>query len=89
MEDMSETHNPAGDTMTIYSMWAVSYCLVNGVQVAATVRGSYGRMGWRLDNHDGRAKVLLDEWRSGVAIVNGRALLDMHNRLMSDVKNLT
>jgi len=92
MEIISETQDTAGAEMpvlVVYSMWAVAYTVVCGVKVVGTQTGSYGRVGWRLDNADGRTKQLLDEWRSGVAIVNGRALLDAHNRLMDDVRHLT
>lgn len=85
MEQMSEPQ----ETLTVYSMWAVSYAIVSGVKIVGTVTGHYGRMGWRLDNAEGKAQAVLDEWRSGVAVVNGRALLDAHARLMDDVKNLT
>lgn len=92
MDSISETQDPLGAEMpvlVVYSMWTVAYAMVCGVKIVGTQTGSYGRVGWRLDNADGTAKRLLDEWRSGVAIVNGRALLYAHNRLMDDVRHLT
>jgi hypothetical protein len=85
---MERTSEPQ-ETLIVYSMWAVAYCQVSGVEIVGTVFGNYGRMGWQLDNADGRAKQLLDEWRSGEAVVNGRALIDTRSRLMDDAKNLT
>jgi hypothetical protein len=86
---MQDTKGAELPVLVVYSMWAVAYCVVSGVKIVGTQTGSYRRMGWRLDNADGRAKGLLDEWRSGAPIVNGRALLDAHNRLMDDVRHLT
>ena len=89
MDSISEMPDTVGEqlpTLLVFSMWAVAYCVVGGVEIVSTQAGSYGRMGWRLDNADGKAKKLLDEWRAGVAIVNGRALLDAYQRLMDDVR---
>jgi hypothetical protein len=85
--DMPDQRDGAQPYMTIYSMWAVSYAMVNGVEIIGTTSGRYGRVGWKLDNTDGRAKTVLDEWRSGIAIVNGRALIDAHSRLMDIIRN--
>jgi hypothetical protein len=77
------------ERLLVWSMWAVAFCVVEGVKVVGTVPGHYGRMGWLLDDSDGEASRALEKWRNGVPIVNGRALLDAHSRLMDDAKQLT
>ena len=92
MQDGSEMQDTRGEilpTLVSWSMWAVSYAMVSGVRLVGTVTGQYGRLGWRLDNTDGKAKAALDCWRSGQAVVNGRDLIDAHGRLLDDVRHLT
>jgi hypothetical protein len=74
-------------TLTVYSLWAVAYAVINGIEIVGTERGNYGRVGWILDNTDGRAKRVLDVWREGTPIVNGRALIAAHSRLMDRIRN--
>ena len=81
-----EPRGPQPSSLLVWSMWAVAYCIVNGVKIISPQRGERGRMGWWLDNAEGKAKRHLDEWRAGAALVNGRALIDAHQRLMDEVK---
>jgi hypothetical protein len=74
------------EQLLCWSMWAVAYAIVSGVSIAGTSRGSAGRVGWWLENSNGQAQAALDAWRSGVAIVNARALLDAHFSLMDEVR---
>jgi hypothetical protein len=86
--EMQDTRGETLPTLVSWSMWGVSYAMVAGVRLLGTIAGQNGRLGWRLDNEGGKAKHALDEWRSGEAVVNGRALIDCHNILLDDIRHL-
>jgi hypothetical protein len=87
METRTDTRGYTAPVLVSWSLWAVSYCVACGIEIVGKLDGGSGRVGWRLDNKDGQAKRALDEWRSGEAVVNGRALVDAHRQLVDVIQN--
>jgi hypothetical protein len=73
-------------TLLSWSMWGVAYAVVSGVKIVSMVPGNNGRLGWRLDDTDGKAAAALDTWRNGSPMVDGRLLVQVHFELMDDVR---
>ncbi len=72
-------------TIITYSVWAAAFALVNGVRLVDTVPGD--RVGFVLDDSDGRATWAVIQWRQDDATVDGRALVETYRDLLTRARS--
>lgn len=64
------------ETVISYNVWAVALALTRGVRLLRTIPGRW--TGFELEDTDGKASQILDEWRHGQAMVCAREFADTY-----------